>query len=292
MTVGIVVYGHRRVRFSDSSARAATRSFGSARLSPTPSPCWRNTGRTYATSMTCAWWPHTNRSTCARQSARKDAPVSQNASESASLPTTFTPTLSWEDSPVRTSATPAPPTPADCAALTASDLDYGESSTGLFAKRSPGGWLSKTSAPSLFADSIAFSETWPMAGTMRSGRCYRRPPWAHPTYESGSLSSPGGLTFFRTPTARDWKGQSAASWRNREKGDPTPTLPDQLGGVPRPEFVEALMGYPVGWTALPVVFERGESIPHRKERIREIGNAVDTRVTEWIARQIAEYATN
>jgi hypothetical protein len=58
------------------------------------------------------------------------------------------------------------------------------------------------------------------------------------------------LPHYRTPTARDWKGQSAKSWRERTKGDTTPTLPDQIGGVPHPEFVEALMGFPIGWTDL------------------------------------------
>lgn len=56
---------------------------------------------------------------------------------------------------------------------------------------------------------------------------------------------------FRTPTARDWKGMSAKSWRTRLKGDTTPTLPDQIGGTPHPEFVEQLMGFPIGWTDLP-----------------------------------------
>lgn len=55
---------------------------------------------------------------------------------------------------------------------------------------------------------------------------------------------------FRAPTARDWKGMSAKSWRDRTTGDPTPTLPDQIGGVPHPEFVEQLLGFPTGWTDL------------------------------------------
>src|SRR5688572_17633924 len=52
----------------------------------------------------------------------------------------------------------------------------------------------------------------------------------------------------RAPNARDWKGMSARSWRERTKGDKTPTLPDQIGGTPHPEYVEALMGFPIGWT--------------------------------------------
>lgn len=53
---------------------------------------------------------------------------------------------------------------------------------------------------------------------------------------------------YRTPTARDWKGMSAKSWRERTKGDKTPTLPDQIGGTPHPEFVEEVMGFPIGWS--------------------------------------------
>jgi len=33
---------------------------------------------------------------------------------------------------------------------------------------------------------------------------------------------------WRAPNQRDWKGASAQSWRNREVGDKTPTLPDQV----------------------------------------------------------------
>ena len=54
----------------------------------------------------------------------------------------------------------------------------------------------------------------------------------------------------RAPNARDWKGMSAKSWRERKHGDTTPTLPDQIGGTPHPEYVEELMGFPIGWTDL------------------------------------------
>jgi hypothetical protein len=60
------------------------------------------------------------------------------------------------------------------------------------------------------------------------------------------------LKQFRTPSSRDWKGMSAASWRSRTSGDPTPTLPDQDGGQLNPPWVEWLMGFPLGWTDLEV----------------------------------------
>ena len=54
----------------------------------------------------------------------------------------------------------------------------------------------------------------------------------------------------RAPNARDWKGMSAKSWRERAVGDKTPTLPDQIGGRPHPEYVEELMGFPKSWSDL------------------------------------------
>ncbi len=80
---------------------------------------------------------------------------------------------------------------------------------------------------------------------------------------------------WRPPSSRDWKGPSAESWTTREHGDTTPTLADQVdqsafGSLPslpdqttptggratsantrvlNPLFVEALMGWPIGWSA-------------------------------------------
>lgn len=68
---------------------------------------------------------------------------------------------------------------------------------------------------------------------------------------------------FRTPSARDWKGMSAKSWRDRTDGkDTEPTLADQIGGVPHPEFVEELMGFPIGYSALGA----SEIVSYRKSR--------------------------
>lgn len=82
---------------------------------------------------------------------------------------------------------------------------------------------------------------------------------------SGGLNTQAQLDW-RTPNQRDWKGPSAQSWRDRETGDQTPTLPDQLdalrSGQPdpandstpgnrpvvlNPAWVGALMGFPVNW---------------------------------------------
>ncbi|MHC4511847.1 MAG: hypothetical protein ACYTAO_23350 [Planctomycetota bacterium] len=45
---------------------------------------------------------------------------------------------------------------------------------------------------------------------------------------------------------------SSRSWRGRDAGANRPyaTLPDAIGGCPHPEFVEELMGFPIGYTDL------------------------------------------
>ncbi len=179
-------------------------------------------------------------------------------------------------------------TPEDSRGSTGSAADCGTNFSEWFARYTPDGWLSRTSAPSLFEEPQEYLRTLPAQGSMRTGRLYPQAPWAPPTIGKDSSSSPGGQSdsrtkcgsasaakknciatsagsttriagtpariagknFWRTPTARDWKGMSAASWRSRTVGDKTPTLPDQIGGVPHPEFVEELMGFPIGWTAL------------------------------------------
>jgi hypothetical protein len=75
----------------------------------------------------------------------------------------------------------------------------------------------------------------------------------HPGQRTTNHNGQTGLSeavnaTFRTPSSRDWKGMSAASWRSRTTGDLTPTLPDQVGGQLNPTWVEWLMGFPIGWT--------------------------------------------
>ena len=48
-----------------------------------------------------------------------------------------------------------------------------------------------------------------------------------------------------TPTARDWKGPSGRALKGEAKD-----LPSEAGGSLNPQFVEWLMGYPVGYTDL------------------------------------------
>jgi hypothetical protein len=66
------------------------------------------------------------------------------------------------------------------------------------------------------------------------------------TDESGCCCS----VNFPTPCARDWKGMSSKSWRERPRSKGWSTLPDKIGGHPHPDFVEALMGFPIGYGEL------------------------------------------
>lgn len=75
---------------------------------------------------------------------------------------------------------------------------------------------------------------------MRSGILYQRTHLALPTKGSGS-----GLRL-PTPTAHNAKEGNYPAERTRN----TPSLGAVFGGKPNPEYVEWMMGWPIGWTAL------------------------------------------
>jgi hypothetical protein len=95
-----------------------------------------------------------------------------------------------------------------------------------------------------------------------------------------------------TPQARDWKGNSCAGHQERGGNRNLPTTLN-TGRKLSATFVESMMGFPVGWTDLAVpqtgnplllspyeVADEicnatdAEKIPHRKERLKALGNAV------------------
>jgi len=137
----------------------------------------------------------------------------------------------------------------------------------------------KTSQISLLTNTLAeYSETWPKAGTMQDGRCYRQPKleqhikeidfglWPTPrvvmihnkeerlTIE-GRLLVNGKQKFgiWKTPTARDWKGPHGREYKMRTGKE---SLPGQImfdqknEGSLNPDWVELLMGWIKGWTSL------------------------------------------
>jgi hypothetical protein len=115
---------------------------------------------------------------------------------------------------------------------------YGRKHSGSFAKLDPRGQFWKTSQAYLTGELMMFSGTWPRSGMTRNGTAYRLPP-------SVPSISVIGSSLLPTPQARDFKGKS----QRAEYGDEG-CLPNVLGGVPHPDYVECLMGFPIGWTDL------------------------------------------
>jgi hypothetical protein len=180
--------------------------------------------------------------------------------------------LTWylEDSLVRTSALQD----LEQDSL-ASDPGSGESSPASFAKFDPGTCSWKTPQLSLLGGSESFSGTWPRWGMMRNGECTERMmpalgtsetgygssrPWPTPVATDGThggrvtprKSREGGnlveavaaRTMWPTPTTQDAANNGGPSQSERN----TPPLNAIVGGLLNPDWVEWLMGWPVGWT--------------------------------------------
>jgi hypothetical protein len=127
--------------------------------------------------------------------------------------------------------------PGKVSALQASAADYGESTPELLAKYDPATSLWKTSQLCLDGGLQTFSETWPRSGMMRNGIAYRLAPLVRLTGETAS-----GL--WPTPHSNMSTG---AGTQGRNGGM---NLQTAIGGSLNPTWVEWLMGYPIGWTAL------------------------------------------
>ena len=78
------------------------------------------------------------------------------------------------------------------------EAGYGSNLPASFARFDPDSLSWKTSAQSLFEDSIPFSGTWPRSGSMRSGCAYERRTWAPRTGASG-----GSVSQWPTTSAGD-----------------------------------------------------------------------------------------
>jgi len=81
-------------------------------------------------------------------------------------------------------------------------------------------------------------EGWHRAGIVLNGKCYRRQSWERRIVEIDS-----GL--WPTPTASDWKRSAAKSESLRKSGN----IAVRVGGYVHPEFLEWMMGFPIGWSA-------------------------------------------
>ena len=135
--------------------------------------------------------------------------------------------------------------------------------------------LSKMSAPFALADWIECSGRSLRSGMMRNGIAYPLAPLVpltgvigsgllptpKATEYKGGHSSKGGLSLgmmathnlWPTPTARDHFPPHTAEYiaAKKAQGHGMSNLNDRVGGSLNPNWVELLMGYPVGWTDLP-----------------------------------------
>lgn len=139
--------------------------------------------------------------------------------------------------------------------------DSGPSTPGSFAYYDPGSCSWRTSQGSLFAASDESSVTWPLSGTLRSGRVFERAILER--HIGGAVYSSSPNETWATPKAADASGikrgpKAIALYSSK------PTLTEQMEewigrhlpagtGLDtmalNPLFVEALMGLPLNWTA-------------------------------------------
>jgi len=185
-------------------------------------------------------------------------------------------------SPARTSATPA-----RAQALPASAAGYGKSTPELLARFDPYTSSWKTSQHCFIEGLQTFSETFPRSGTMRNGTAYALPMLVPHTGGTGFGSLP--THSIPTPTASDHIERRSTSTETLNfatnksvsldrwvKYWPTPSANEDAagtingkmqfmlthaaklsdpantaaGGQLNPTWVEWLMGFPLGWTAL------------------------------------------
>lgn len=134
--------------------------------------------------------------------------------------------------------------PALARAWTALDQGSGANFAESLAKwdRSSSRW--KTATPSLLEDSAEFSGIWPKWGSMQSGVCWALAPLVPHTHGSE-------CSYWPTPTATmaksGWGHGRAAQGRYRPE---VLKRCAEIGWSASSEMLEAVQGWPVGWTAL------------------------------------------
>lgn len=101
----------------------------------------------------------------------------------------------------------------------------------------------RTPQPSLFGDSDECSVIWPRWGMMRGGECFPLDTLALPTGVKG---------FGSLPTPRKSRGWTNCNVSVERKDCITTVIlgHPELGMRPHPNFVEWMMGFPIGWTEL------------------------------------------
>ena len=93
--------------------------------------------------------------------------------------------------------------------------------------------------------------------------------------------------LYPTPASRDYRSPNAKPYADRGGGKKGEQLPNFVGGQLNPDWVEWLMGWPIGWTSLdqlteirphdwslepPDVPRVATGIPARVDRLKALGN--------------------
>src|SRR5208282_4014537 len=113
-------------------------------------------------------------------------------------------------------------------------------------------------------DWIEFSGRWPKSGTMRNGVCWVRTTAGHPTKEKESGlwhgtprcadsvgASDGWSLKWQNPASHfRWFLHTLSDQHNKLNQHIKGSSPRQLMSFPNPLCMEAVMGWPIGWTAL------------------------------------------
>ena len=151
------------------------------------------------------------------------------------------PTLSVEDSPVRTSATQA----SERGSNKEREADSGLKCSESFAcyDRSTSSW--RTSQRSLFEGWEPFSAPWPRSGMMRNGKCYLRQTAVRRIDASEYLLLP-------TPNARDYRDCSTNHAYPASRARHSPSLATEWlsaggNGLLLARVYAWTMGFPVAW---------------------------------------------
>jgi len=128
--------------------------------------------------------------------------------------------------------------------LTASDQGCGTTWRGWLAKYDHATSSWKTAQCSLAGDSTECLATFPRLGMTRGGLL-----WGLPKSERHTSANASGL--WRTPSASVVEPKSTVvKLTGRKPSDPQVGLADQVGGKLNPQWVEWIMGWPLGWTDL------------------------------------------
>jgi hypothetical protein len=158
-----------------------------------------------------------------------------------------------------------------------SEADCGAKWHASFAKFSPDLSTWRIAQLSLLGGLELYSETWPRWGLMRDGECWEQQTvvhrisekesglWPTPTTQSNvqiqgqgaAASHPkrattlaGAVKNWPTPTAHMAKETNAPSESKRNQPSLTSMVADTPDGRLNPQWVEWLMGWPIGWTGL------------------------------------------